>query len=142
MQRKILKMSLRANTESSARLFMETDEQAKVMVAKLCRSMRLKLKDKRGAVNDIQTKALALSTTQTLFIENRVEQRKDELKMEFRKREEASFERLEDEKSALEDILDRGLAVINRERGQIEITLRVQKSERGTHSCTALSLYK
>lgn len=136
-----MKTNLRANTEKSARLFMETDERAKIMVAKLSRSMRVKVKDKRGAVDTIQSKALALSTTQTIFIENRVEQRKEELKLEFKKKEEATAERLEDGKIALDDILDKGLAGINRERGQIEITLRIQKSERGTHSHIVFSLY-
>ena len=110
---------------------METEPHARALVAKLARNMKVKVRDEKGMVNAIRSQALAQATTEALFIENRIEQRKSELMSAFKELEEASYERIEDERIILDEVLDRGLAVINVERAAIHAKIDAWRCTEG-----------
>ena len=129
--RRVFRKELRDNNEVSARLFMETDIHARNLVTRLALNMKVTARDENGAINAIRSQALAQATTEALFIENRIEQIKEKLKEEFQEKEDACFERIEDERVILDEILDRGLAQINVERTQITAKMNAWRCTEG-----------
>jgi hypothetical protein len=120
IERKKFRKKLRENTEISARKFMTADKQAMKLVLKLAASMRVKVRGDDGFVNNLKSEALALATTQEMFIENRIEQVKTQLASAFRSLESASKERIKEQEYELNVLLERDLTLLNLEKLKVQ----------------------
>lgn len=99
---------------------MTADKQAMKLVLKLAASMRVKVRGDDGFVNNLKSEALALATTQEMFIENRIEQVKTQLASAFRSLESASKERIKEQEYELNVLLERDLTLLNLEKLKVQ----------------------
>ena len=73
-ERKEWRLKMRNNTEAAALQFMMTDKRARKLVKSVARRMKTVVRDADGTVNEMRSRALAIHTTEELFVENRIEQ--------------------------------------------------------------------
>jgi hypothetical protein len=123
VHRKQFRQKLRENNEMVARKFMSTDRHAKKLVLKLAGNMKVKVLNADGSPNFIRSQALALATTQELFVENRIAQRKDELSAAFHELEQAAADRIDEYADEIDVDLDKSLAELNMERDEIQVKM-------------------
>ena len=130
-ERKVYRNNLRANNEFSARHFMMTDKRAKRLVNSLARKMKAVVRDADGEINELRSYALAIATVEELFIENRIEQVKEELKAEFKILEDEVAERIEKREIELDHLLDRLVKDIEKDKQAIRDKINRYRNTEG-----------
>ena len=130
-ERKKYRQKLRDNSEASARQFMMTDKRSKRLVKSLALKMDVVVKDADGEVNEARSYALALATVEELFIENRIEQLRSELRTGFAEQEAEVATRIERREEELDDLLDRLIADIEKEKEEVRQKIDRYRSTSG-----------
>lgn len=115
----MFRKELRDNNEINARHYMTTNKFAIKLVQKLSKSMKVRVNNDDGSINENRSLALSLAMTQELFVENRMEQIRKILTEKFQKKEMLFKKRLLNQEEELEILLERTLNVINIERAKI-----------------------